>query len=110
MGAGCSRDFCVAPVYTARRWPSFYRWLPFGPRHGLRLERKTKNNMQQLLLLLLVTLLQTVEAQSRGPFFGASISGFIISMLVLGSFLLLGIYVCACLKKPAQIEVSQPDA
>jgi hypothetical protein len=72
--------------------------------------RRTKNNMQQLLLLLLVTLLQTVEAQSRGPFFGASISGFIISMLVLGSFLLLGIYVCACLKKPAQIEVSQPDA
>ena len=33
-GVGCSRDFCVAPVYTARRWPSFYRWLPFGPRHG----------------------------------------------------------------------------
>ena len=66
--------------------------------------------MQQLVLLLLVTLLQAVEAQTgRGSFFGASISGFIIAMVVLASFLLIGIYVCACLKKPAQIEVSQAE-
>ena len=67
--------------------------------------------MQQLLLLLLITLLQAVEAQSsKGSFFGASISGFIIAMVVLTIFLLIGIYACVFLKKPAQIEVSQPDA
>ena len=58
--------------------------------------------MQPLLLLLVSLLFSVAEAQERNlPFFGASIMGFIIGMVIIAFFAMIGIWHFCFNKKPA---------